>query len=258
FVLIESRGGAFLGPWTCLTPSIARCASIRFKIFWLYTSTLFRTCLGIGMPLEKPKWAPKRCADEQGNRERTKLLTQIGAGGSGTKQQEAELRDLIAAVYHTFLIPAASPIASAMKRAGQEYHAHAKQLKANGGQDGSGGGHDILGPPFLHVFKALVKAAHETEDPNQTAFWTNQVLKEELHSLAEQIRHCRSKDTRKKENAGEMMRITICFSNDWRDLEAAVCSAIKKENGVKKIGPPPRGPLAREASKLLEELNNLS
>ncbi|CAK0906940.1 unnamed protein product, partial [Prorocentrum cordatum] len=200
----------------------------------------------------EPKWALKRGADEQGSQERKKLPTQIG--GSGTKQQllermikvlaalaltqEAELREQIAAVYHTFLIPAASPIASAMKRAGQEYHAHAKQLKANGGQDGGCGGHDILGPPFLHVFKALVKAAHETADLNQThcetieAFWTNQVLKEDLHSLAEQIRLGR--------------------------IKAAVCSAIKTGNGVKKIGPPPRGPLARDASKLLEELNNLS
>ncbi|CAK0817513.1 unnamed protein product, partial [Prorocentrum cordatum] len=112
FVLIESRGGAFLGPWTCLTPSIARCASIRLQIFWLCINTLFRTCLGIGMPLEKPKWALKRGADEQ-SQERKKLLTQIGAGGSGAKQQllertmkvlaalalaqEAERRDLIAA-----------------------------------------------------------------------------------------------------------------------------------------------------------------
>ncbi|CAK0841260.1 unnamed protein product [Prorocentrum cordatum] len=229
------------------------------------------------MPLEEPKWALKRSADSQGGADRKKLLTQIGseAGGGGSKQavlermmkvlaalaltQAAELRDLIAAVYFTFLIPSDASIAVAMKKAGQDYHAQAKLLKSGGG-----GGHDILGPPFLHVFKALLQAAHEVAGLTGqhremiAEFWANRVLKEELFALAEQIRHCRIRDTRKKENAKDMMRITICFSSQWKDLEVAVVSAIKKENGVLKIGPPPRGPLEREASKLLDELNNMS
>ncbi|CAK0875658.1 unnamed protein product [Prorocentrum cordatum] len=198
--------------------------------------------------IKEPKWALKRGVEGQQEGGRKKLLTELGGdvgGGNKTQMlermvkvlaalaltQAAELWDLIAAVYLTFLIPAASTIAKAMKEAGRDYHAQAKRIKE--------------GPPFLHVFKAMIKAAYSVQGLSEGSrkvienFWKQHVLQRELHDLAEQIRHCRVKDTRKKESQAEVMRITICFSTQWTELQDAVMEALKKENGVLKEAPRP-------------------
>eukprot|EP00959_Pyramimonas_sp_CCMP1952_P369059 7730473-Pyramimonas_sp.AAC.1 len=80
-----------------------------------------------------------------------------------------------------------------MKEAGRDYHAQAKRIKEGGGGGGSSGGHDIPGPPFLHVFKAMIKAAYSVQGLSEGSrkvienFWKQHVLQRELHDLAEQI-----------------------------------------------------------------------
>eukprot|EP00959_Pyramimonas_sp_CCMP1952_P245578 5132836-Pyramimonas_sp.AAC.1 len=73
----------------------------------------------------------------------------------------------------------------------------------------------------------MIKAAHSVQGLSEGSrkvienFWKQHVLQRELHDLAEQIRHCRAKDTRKKESQAEVMRITICFSTQWTELQDA-------------------------------------
>eukprot|EP00959_Pyramimonas_sp_CCMP1952_P200273 4188701-Pyramimonas_sp.AAC.1 len=94
-----------------------------------------------------------------------------------------------------------------MVAAGVDYH---KTVKATKGTDQS----TLLGPPFLHVFKAMVQASYGVEAIGEQhrsvikKFWDDVIMKQSLESVAEMIRHCRCRSTKKKEGSTEFVRVT--------------------------------------------------
>ena len=60
--------------------------------------------------------------------------------------------------------------------------------------------------------------------------------------------------TKTKEGKGETARITFAMSTGFQNLEDMLHAALKKQGGLQKIGPAPRGPIEREAQKLLGQL----
>ncbi|CAK0907383.1 unnamed protein product [Prorocentrum cordatum] len=118
---------------------------------------------------------------------------------------------------------------------------------------------ESLGPPFVHVWTALIKAVGmdlQTGADVKTMFekyWREVVLRVQVIELLGQVRRCRVRTTRKQESKGEKLRLTFGVDHRRCDQEAPLIKYFNKA-GRLKYGPDPRGSLERDAAKMLEQL----
>ena len=98
------------------------------------------------------------------------------------------------------------------------------------------GGSHSAGPPFLRVFRALIKASPIVKGLPDVAgevaktFWAEWVL--EAMEQAAAVRHCRCRTYSKQEGKQELANGTWAFDHHRRELEGV--------GGVRKVGPPVR------------------
>ena len=86
--------------------------------------------------------------------------------------------------------------------------------------------------------------------------WDEIVLETEMKYLAAEVRHCRCKETKRKEGQGDMARVVLAIDVKHQQLEEVLRQIIVLQGGVRKVGPAPRGPLEREAQQLLNTLKD--
>ena len=229
--------------------------------------------------MEMPSWGLKRSSEGQGQEQGARVkVAKVVAGGGSDKDivrqlveilavlslvNAAELRELCSVVYMTFLIPAAATICVEMKNMGKAYHERAKQVGEIEDEEAKQKAVEEQGPPFLHMWLALLQGLAKAPDEQKLdengkgivdKYWQDVVLKEGLHNLAEQVRCCKLKEVKKKKKKVEYMRLTFAIDAKYNELEQVVKKGIIKQGGEQKRGPAPKGPLEREASRLLEKL----
>ena len=73
-------------------------------------------------------------------------------------------------------------------------------------------------------------------------------------NVAKSSRHCRAKSCRKIEGKEGWMHIVFCLDPVTLPHEPALEAAPPLQKGIRKHGSAPRGPLEREASKLLAQM----
>ena len=159
------------------------------------------------------------------------------------------LRDVVGAVFLTFIAPATSPPVIEMSFAGQKYHLHHQQDQP-----------EDIGPPYLHIFLALLQAlmkhlpqySEETRDTLQK-YWTEVVLVKPRAALAADVQFCKCKPTyHDKGKAPSHFKIQVRVQDPG--LEAALTSALVSFEGCsQKLGGAPRSGLEREVQRLLDQ-----
>ena len=176
-----------------------------------------------------------------------KLQALVGVVARLSLAHAAEIRDLQGAVFHAFLLQAASLLSQALTEVGKRYHDEAAKDPK---------GHN-LGPPFLHTWVTLVQHLKDEENVAKAVrktlaeYWEEVVLKRPREELEAHIRHCRVRPAYKKEK----MKLHIMISPSVAPrLEEPILQAIIQCGGEKKVGAPPPGGLEREARELLQRL----
>ncbi|CAK0859431.1 unnamed protein product [Prorocentrum cordatum] len=143
----------------------------------------------------------------------------------------------------------------AARVAGRTHHEQA-QLKKTEGEEASAD----LGPPFVHVWAALVHGmGTDPKCPPRAReifeqCWQEKICARELQQVAEEIRACRVRPTRKGEGKPDKVRVTLSVDRGHDGLERAVIQYMQAVGAVRKIGPAPRGALERDAAKFLAKL----
>ena len=244
------------------------------------------------MLAEPPEWlggssqSSAAAADGRGVKRRQEELVANARdgtrrGGGGSLQRELvevlaklslsnaqELRDLTSMSYFTVLTPASAGIAIAMADAGRTYHDRTVAIK----QGDAGQQRDqqlaALGPPHLHIWAAVVKYMATTTDKitqatkeSFVAYWNEVVTKNTVEKLSETVQLCRARKAFYEEKPGRTRMVKIQWSLDiGRDpfakrLEGPLLEALISQGGIRKIGPPPRSGLERDAQRLLDRLN---
>ena len=116
-----------------------------------------------------------------------------------------------------------------------------------------------LGPPYVHVWVAFLRSLAATRElaPEHvavlTSYWESKLVKSAPVQLAAHVRHCRAQPCKKIEGKEGWTRIVFCLDLVTFPLEGALEAALQLQKGVRKHGPAPRGPLKREASRLLTQ-----
>ena len=268
------------------SPSFALCVIMLARVWRISTfisrSTRQLHCLMAS--LELPAWAAtarKRAltqvdsAESSRRRLEEEVASEASAGG-GSKEEIMQrlvkiltrlslsnahmLREVCAVTFYTFLLDAKSGIAVAATEAGKEYHERAQEIgKLNGPERAKAV--EEQGPPYVHVWARVVQAAAATEGlgANQLqamrTYWETTVVQATTaQQLGEQVRHCKCRPTRKKEGKPNLVRLVFAIDAQFPDLEKALIAAVVKQGGIRKMGPAPKGPLEREAEKLLKRL----
>ena len=225
-----------------------------------------------GWQAGEPQWSMKRRGEFNSNDGKSRRVddeTMQGAGDSVTALVEvlaklslvnaAEIRDVAAVTFTTWLLPSSAKTVEAMLEAGKQYHEEVQKFNGLGEAERQRRS-EALGPPFLHVWAALIReAANETRIPGGATalirrYWTEVVCAMPMSDLAAQVRHCRCRATKKFEGKREMARVTFAVDARYQQMEDALNEVFKAQGGVRKHGPAPRGPLEREASKLLDKM----
>ena len=198
----------------------------------------------------------------KGKNDRDLLEALVGVLGRLVLINSADIRELCGACYYTFLVPEECGLAKAMMEAGEEYNSKVKAMKEQKNEKGDEDNTDLasLGPPFLHVWAALVE--HLAKEGSNSAhdreifikYWNERVTKLELDDLGNDVRLCR---IRRPQRQGKDKRARLQFALDTRvaGIEDSLVRAVKAQGGVRKVGPAPRGNLEREAKRLLEKMS---
>ncbi|CAK0850723.1 unnamed protein product, partial [Prorocentrum cordatum] len=140
----------------------------------------------------------------------------------------AELQDLCGVVFVTFLVAAEQVAVAAAKQAGVLYNQEIQKRKEAGTET------ETLGPPLVHDWTALIKAVGTDPQADigvkQTMekYWGEVVLKVQVIELADQVRHCRIRTTRKQEAKGEKLRLTFGVDHRYGELESALIAYFSK------------------------------
>ena len=208
-------------------------------------------------------------SDEDGSQRAKKQVTAALASASTTSKQELpklfmallmalsslslssaqHLRDVVGAMFLTFIAPATSPPVIEMSLAGQRYHLHHEEDHP-----------EHIGPPYLHIFLALLQAlmkhlpqySEETRDALQK-YWTTTVLTKPRAALAADAQFCKCKPTfHEKGNAPSHYKLQVRVQDPH--LETALTSAIISFEGTsQKLGGAPRSGLERQVQRLLDQ-----
>ena len=110
----------------------------------------------------------------------------------------AELRELTATVFKTYLVPCSKSVAEAMAEAGRLYHESAGAIKSKPETERADA-QEQLGPPYVHVeHVAALKS-----------YWESNVVKSAPVQLVAHARHC--KPWKKIEGKEGWTRIVFCL-----------------------------------------------
>ena len=197
-----------------------------------------------------------RQAVAEGGSEREVLRRQVDVLTTLSLVNAAELRDLTSTVFKTYLVPSSENVAEAMAEAGRLYHDSAGAIKNKLEADAQ----EQLGPPFVYVWVAFLRSLASTKELGAEhvavlrQYWENSVLKSAPVQLVSHVRYCRAKPCRKVEGKEGWTRIVFCLDPITFPLEGALEAALRLQKGVRKFGPAPRGPLEREAARLLTQM----
>ena len=194
-----------------------------------------------------------RQAVAEGGSEREVLRRLVDVLATLSLVNAAELRDLTSTVFKTYLVPSSENVAEAMAEAGRLYHDSAGAIK-NKPEAERADAQEQLGPPFVYVWVAFLRSLASTKELGAEQYWENSVLKSVPVQLVSHVRYCRAKPCRKVEGKEGWTRIVFCLDPITLPLEGALEAALRLQKGVRKFGPAPRGPLEREAARLLTQM----
>ena len=207
---------------------------------------------------EAPQSQGRRAVAEGGS-EREVLPRLVDVLATLSLVNAAELRDLTSTVFKTYLVPSSENVAEAMAEAGRLYHDSAGAVK-NKPEAERADAQEQLGPPFVHLWVAFLRSLASTKELGAEhvtvlkQYWENTVLKSAPVQLVSHVRYCRAKPCRKVEGKEGWTRIVFCLDPITFSLEGAQEAALRLQKGVRKFGPAPRGPLEREAARLLTQM----
>ena len=195
----------------------------------------------------------------EGGSEREVLRRLVDVLATLSLVNAAELRDLTSTVFKTYLVPSSENVAEAMAEAGRLYHDSAGAIK-NKPEAERADAQEQLGPPFVYVWVAFLRSLASTKELGAEhvavlrQYWENSVLKSAPVQLVSHVRYCRAKPCRKVEGKEGWTRIVFCLDPITFPLEGSLEAALRLQKGVRKFGPAPRGPLEREAARLLTQM----
>ena len=113
---------------------------------------------------------------------------------------------------------------------------------------------DCTREPWRKIkIKVIYKKGHVEEAVNYRPICTSPALYT-LVQLVSHVQYCRAKPCRRAEGKEGRTRIVFCLDPITFTLEGAVEAALRLQKGVRKYGPAPRGPLEREAARLLTQM----
>eukprot|EP00959_Pyramimonas_sp_CCMP1952_P177350 3707246-Pyramimonas_sp.AAC.1 len=143
----------------------------------------------------------------------------------------AELRELCGVVFVTFLVGAEHAVIKAAKAAGVAYHQEVKRRKADNVQD-------PMGPPFVHVWVALLRAIGQAGPPPDIGksleqYWNDFIMKNSIDQVATSVRACRVRPTRKQDNQKAMARVTFAVDHSHQYLEGALVKYFQSIGGAR-------------------------
>ena len=200
-----------------------------------------------------------RQAVAEGGNERDVIRRKVDVLTTLSLVNAAELRELTATVFKTYLVPCSEPVAEAVAEAGRRHQEAAGAIK-NKPEAERAEAHEQLGPPFVYVWVAFLCNLAATkgltaEDVLMVkTCWESNMVKSASVELASRVRHCRVKPCQKIEGKEGWMRSVFCLDTVTLPLEEALDAALRLQKGVRNYDPPPRGPLEREASRLLTQM----
>ena len=194
-----------------------------------------------------PSGRAVRQAVAEGGSEREVLGRLVEVLATLSLVNAAELRELTAAVFKTYLVPCAEPVAEAMAEAGRFYREAAGAIK-DGLEAERAESHEQLGPPFVHVWVAFLRSLAATKGlvPEHVAtvktYWEGNVVMSFPVQLAAHERHCRAKPCRKIDGK-EGWTCASCSASTLLTLplEPALEAALLLQKGIRKLGLAPRG-----------------
>ena len=231
-----------------------------------HLSGVFNGFRNAGLGKRKSEEAPQsqgrravRQAVAEGGSEREVLRRLVDVLTTLSLVNAAELRDLTSTVFKTYLVPSSENVAEAMAEAGRLYHDSAGAIK-NKPEAERADAQEQLGPPFVYVWVAFLRSLASTKELGAEhvavlrQYWENSVLKSAPVQLVSHVRYCRAKPCRKVEGKEGWTRIVFCLDPITFPLEGALEAALRLQKGVRKFGPAPRGPLEREAARLLTQM----
>ena len=165
-------------------------------------------------------------------------------------------------VFKTYLVPCAEPVAEAMAEAmaeaGRLYHDSAGAIK-NKPEAERADAQEQLGPPFVYVWAAFLRSLAATKE-SRTRGSSEAVLGEQrVEERTSAVGNARSVLPREavqersrarkggRASCSASIRLLSFSREHWRQH----CGCRK---GIRKYGPAPRGPLEREAARLLTQM----
>ena len=148
-----------------------------------------------------------------------------------------------------------------MTSAGAAYDAESKDMKKRA-DEGEAIDFKARGPPYLRVWLAMLKAGAKEYPAVQKdieAYWRDVVLAGDALSLGTHVRYCRLRVNKKKIEGKELQaHVIIAIDSDTgpgKVMVEVVDKLMMAMNGKRTVGPPPRGPLERDAARLLALLS---
>ncbi|CAE8634421.1 unnamed protein product [Polarella glacialis] len=156
----------------------------------------------------------------------------------------AQMRAVRAAALRTFILPAASTIAIAVRKAGADF---SKSVSERNGTQ-------TLPPPHILAAQAILTSIRDDPKiPGDIKTVTNAFLARGLtaNEIGRVIRVCRSSKCFQR----DWVRIELHLSSEISLVFEAVASAILAVGGRECYGDAPRGPLERAVSESLNSLD---
>ena len=171
----------------------------------------------------------------------------------------AELRELTATVFKTYLVPGSERVAEAMAEAGRLYHESAGAIKSKPEAERADA-QEQLGPPYVHVWVRFLRQSGDNEGAGtRTRCGVEVVLEEqrgeERAGAAGGARTALSSEAvQENRGQGRLDAHRVLPGPGHSPLEGALEAALQLQKGVRKHGLAPRGPLEREASRVLTQM----
>ncbi|CAK0881578.1 unnamed protein product [Prorocentrum cordatum] len=200
------------------------------------------------------RWRKMACLHEQAEAAKggalkalVAILARWALGGA------AELGELRVVVVVPFLAPSEAPVIIAAAAAAKAYHEEAKCRKSEHNDA-------PMGPPFARVWMAMIRAVgHSAECPEAAEgslgnSWADFIMNSEIETVANSVRACRVRPTRKQDGKQSMHRVAFAVGSSRGHLGAALTSYFIMVKDVRKHGAAPKGALERDAQKLLDKL----
>ena len=191
-----------------------------------------------------------RGGDDKAIKQMVKMLAKLVLANSN------QLREVMGTVWNTFELDVAKPVVVKIKEVNAAYF---QQTKDNPKHQ--------LGPPFLHTWTALVQTMCTDKEVPQEAkatvldYWNKKVTKVDRLQLEQEVRYCRLRDN-KGDGKSDVKKVRLqfalahdCFHGEGNkiSIHEALNKGLLAMGAIRRVGPPPRGPLEREVMKMLEQ-----